>query len=226
MKLARRFFSLSLATIVALAMSSSARAGIILNFGQNGTSTPVTATASGPGSTAIAGVEAVTIAGIAAAVATPVNAFLSLNLNSVAATAAATTIGPVTLISQEYTGTFSITQNSNGSGTNYLSGTVDLFAAGIAGGASLSMQSILNPVFTSSVIPLVPGPTSANFSLTGIATPPGLSLSGGTIAPFTSSVTGTFSGHAVPEPSSMALLGIGGVGWFVRGLRRRRTTVV
>jgi len=219
---------LCFATLVAFGMSSSALADVILNFAQQGGGTPLTATSS-PGSTSITGDIPVTISGIAAGIPVPINAFLNIHLNSVANTASATTVPPgVTIITQQFLGTFSITQNANGSGINYLSGSGNLLAFGIAGGSSLSLQG--SPSFSSSVIALAAGATSASFSLTGIS---GLSITNSTIASFTSSVTGTFSAAlgsssaaTAPEPSFAGMLGVGGIGWLLRAYRRRRTTAV
>jgi len=155
-----------------------------------------------------------------------ITAYLTLNATS---TNTATNTGGV--ISQTYSGSFSITQNANGSGTNYLSGNFTGLTLGIAssGGGTGTLQSSDPPYtlsLTSNYSPalLLSPPSAATFTFTGIQ--PGLGLVGTgadtTIGTFTASSSGTFSASAVPEPSSMAIAGLGALGMIGYGLRRRK----
>jgi hypothetical protein len=139
----------------------------------------------------------------------------------------ATSSGPASIsgsdITQHYQGTFCITSLAGCGGTNYLSGS---FTDEVLGaGASLTLSAAQPPdtvTFTSSVIPPsdLSLPVALSFAFSNVT--PALSISGdGSIASFTASSSGDASASIVstPEPTSLALMG---VGWFGLRLLGRR----
>jgi hypothetical protein len=200
----------------AIAFASNANALTILTFGQSGSGSPITATENvGNTQTTISGTNIpVTITGIDAALATPISAFFTLNTTST---------GPATLVAgnvvEHFGGTFSITNGA----TNYLSGTFVDAVFGLNGGTSLTLSAAQPPgsvAFTSNVIVDLFLPTAISLSFANVT--PAVSINGTSLAPFTSSVSGTFSA-AVPEPSTwaMMLLGFAGLGFAFRQSRRK-----
>jgi hypothetical protein len=194
-----------------------ANAATILTFGQTGSSNEVTATTNGAHTQTTINVTngAITVDDIAAGVTVPFSAFLDLTAVS---TGAASTLGVFT--TQDFGGSFSITSLAGGAGTNYLSGTFTDAVFGSGTSLTLSTSDPPNSVsFTSSVIPAnqltLPEGISLSFSN---VTPP-VSIIGQTVAGFHSNVSGNFSADPVPEPASIALIGVSLAGL---GLVRRR----
>ena len=196
---------------------SSAHAIPILSFGQSGNVNTITGTRTGNTTSLNATNAAVTISQIAAAIGTPINAFLTFDFDS---TSAAVMVGPN--ITQSFSGDFCITSLANCAGINYLSGDlIDIaFGANAAFNLNASTPPAANVLFTSDVITELDLNRGASFSFANVT--PLLSIVNGTIESFTSSVSGTFSaevGRVVSEPETFALLAMGLV---AVGLARRR----
>jgi hypothetical protein len=119
-------------------------------------------------------------------------------------------------IIQHYSGTFCVSSIA-GCGGNFLSGVFTDAAFGAAGGPGLTVQ-VSNPpeqlTLTSNIIPAsqLLAPSSFNLTFVNLSSP--LSIDGSTINGFTASFTGDVSASsaAVPEPASLALLGVGMLG--------------
>jgi len=229
-----RFSTLVAASAAALlflaAQALPAHAESILNFGLNN-SNSITATANGAGtsttitttgSTPTSGYQKVGITLLNGTAESPsVTAYLYLS---------ATSVDPVTSfhgsLYQDYDGTFAITKNADGTGTNYLSGTFTNFSfdsqlSGLNNGTQATLSATdptANITFTSSVISALNPPSAASFTFSNLDP---LHQTGTTIANFIASGSGTFSG-TVPEPSTLALAGFGALGLIGYGLRRRK----
>jgi hypothetical protein len=199
----------------------SAQAGTILVFGQTGIANDFTATNNGNsgalGGTALSAVNVeITITGIANSVPLP-GTFPAAYFNfSAFSTSDATTDG-AGHITQDFSGSFSITSSPGGAGTNYLSGTfIDtLFGSGT--GLTLTGSGPGVPTLSSDVISSLGQTRAISLSFTDV-TPPASVTPNLTLAAFSSNVSGNFSASAVPEPASIALLGIGVAGLL--GFRR------
>lgn len=207
--------------VAAIVGMSGAHATEILTFGQSvGGTSPVSATVSGS-TTTISANAPVTITSCVYCT----GSYSGSNLFTMHATSvgSATMVGSG-FVTQTFDGSFSIMQGSE----NVLSGT---FTDAIFGaGSSLTLSasngfdgSLVN--FTSNVIPLQDLQGEKAMSLSFADVTPNVSVTGGTLAPFTASVAGTFSASlaGVPEPGSLGLMaaGFAGLAWVV-GYKRKR----
>ena len=213
---------LALLTLATVVMSTTADAGTILAFSQNGTANTSVFTANGAGtSTTIADTNvAVTISAIADAMIVPFNA--EFNLSAHSTSPVSTVLG----VSQHFSGTFSFTSGINGTGTNYLSGSFVDVLLGNNGGTFLLLGASTPPstdvLLTSDVIApaLLGEPRSLALAFTAVT--PTVAVDNQTLASATASVSGNLSAVAVPEPSTiaLALTGLGTLGLIVA--RRRK----
>jgi hypothetical protein len=203
----------------ALAFPSFAYAVPIIQFAQTSGSNTITATAN-------AGDTATTISGTDVAVNVAQNlggtlgaAFLDLNATSVDSAVAVGT-GAV----QHYNGTFSVFTGAGMTGLNLLSGVFTDAALGVGGALTLAIGAPPDTLnLTSDEIPAAElvNPDAASFGLTNVS--PAINIAGSTINSFTATVAGNVSSSvaAVPEPASIALLGMGMLGLGMLRYRRQ-----
>jgi hypothetical protein len=213
------------AGLLGLAFSiSSAQAGTILVFGQDGTSNQFIATNNGlagaaGGTTLSASNIAVTITGIDNALPMPLGfpqGFFNLSATSVSNA----TVNSAGQITQDFSGSFWLTSLAGG-GTDYLSGAFSDAVFGSGAGLVMTASGPLGvPTFASDVISALGQMRAVSLSFTSV-TPPEFVTADQTLGAFTSSVSGNFSG--APEPASLVLLGVGVTGLIVLRYGCKRT---
>jgi hypothetical protein len=220
-----------LATLVGIgvagfaSMISSARAGTILIFGQDGLSNQFVATNNGSmgkaGGTTLSAVNIpVTIDAIAGVAPMPPSfphAFFTLSAQS-DSNAERLNSGQIV---QDFTGWFAITSLPGG-GTNYLSGTFYDAVFGSGTGLVMTGSGPLGvPTFTSDVIGALAQTRGMSLAFTNVTSPAGITWNK-TLGAFSSNVSGSFS--ATPEPASVVLLAMGASVLLAIGRRFRRRT--
>ena len=216
------------AGIIGLALTmSSARAETILVFSQNGITNEFTATNNGStgaaGGTTLSAVDIpVTITGIANVLPMP-GSFPDAYFNLSATSVSNATLDAENFITQQFTGSFSITSLPGGSGANYLSGSFYDATFGNGSGLAMTASGALGvPTLTSGLIAALS--ETRGFSLAFANVTPDAYITGNmTLGAFSSSVSGGFS--AEPEPASVVLLPIGLLGLLAYSYRTKRTGV-
>ena len=222
------------ASLAVVVLCSAAQAGTIVQFGETNPADVITATASG-------GVTSFSTAGNAdgGGVSVPVtitNLFGTpgLSIPAFETFVGVSTTGPASSVLgvavQAVTGTIEITSGIGGTGINYVTATftnptLPATVGGLIGGDQLQLGAAGPPdtlLLTSSLGILGP-PTSMTLAFSNVEPP--VAISGTTLAGFTGQNAGTFAATAIPEPASVALLGIGMSGLIA--LRRffKRTSV-
>jgi hypothetical protein len=209
--------ALLLALIASIVAAPLAHATQISAFGQTSGSNTVQATVNGTNSQTTLSVTNATV-DLTQFINGPLNG-LDFNLSATSIDAAQP-IG--TAVIQHYNGSFCISTGPGCTGNDVLSGTFSDAAFGAVGGPGL-VVNVNNPpdqlALSSDVVSpaLLVAPNTFGLTFSNLA--PALAIQGTTIAPFTASFSGTVSASAAPEPTGLAVMGVGLLGLTL--LRRR-----
>lgn len=197
-----------------LATTTLANAAVILTFGQSANNQAITATENGPQTATTLSATDVAIGITQIENGVPVGAFFDLS-----ATSDGSAVPILGGTAQKFSGSFSINSLADNTGTNYLSGTFTDVTFGTGPGGALSVGAPPDALtFTSDVITTLDLPAAIGLGFANVL--PAFQQVGDSIGSFTSSVSGTFSASVVPEPASLALLGVGMFG--IAAFKRRR----
>jgi hypothetical protein len=200
---------LLLASVALLGLTSVANATLVASFSQNPSVTPtVTATDNGT-------VTDITVSSVSTAITAGNGSILGNALFSLTAASIDPATTLLTAVIQHYSGSFCFTSLAGCGGTNFLSGTFSDAAFGALGGPGLAVN-VNNPpdtlTLTSSVIPASQLLAPSTFGLSFANLAPNLFIDGTTIGAFTADFSGTVSASSVPEPTSLAVMGVGLLG--------------
>jgi hypothetical protein len=203
------------ATAITLALPASAT--LVLNFGQiSGSNTIVATTNLADTQTTISGTDVVIN------VTQDLGGFLGPAILNLSATSVDPAVAIGSSVLQHYAGSWQITSGPGGTGTNYLSGTFTDALFGTGPSLTLSVGAPPDTITTSSdQIPSIDLglPEAISLSFTNVLPP--VSITGTTLAAFSSGIAGNFSATPVGEPGAFALLGVGLLGLgMVRQVRR------
>jgi PEP-CTERM motif len=219
-QISRKLGIAAVALIGAIA-ASGASAGTILVFGQTGTLSNFEATRVGGTTTLSADDIGIIITAIENGGVLP--AFFNLTATNISDAVSA--MGTIT---QSFAGSFTITSLAGGGGVNYLSGS---FSDGVFGsGSGLTLTASTGTpgedvtFFVGAGSPITSLGLERAISLSFTAVSPPVSIcnpADPTLCAFTSNVSGNMSANDVPEPGTLALLGLGLAGLGFVGRRKQ-----
>jgi hypothetical protein len=205
---------------VAIAGLASANAANLITFSQTSNTNEVTATTNlADTQTTLTVNDALVAIGQLITGPPPPTAFFDLNATSIDAT---TTI--LSAVIQHYSGSFCISTATGCGGTDVLSGTFSDAAFGALDGPGLVVNVNDPPdtlALSSSLIPASDLLAPSSFGLTFTNVSPVLAIAGTTLAPFSATFAGDASATPIPEPSTLAVMGLGLLG-LVASRRPRR----
>jgi hypothetical protein len=193
----RRTCALACATL--LLLTSSSRAGTVLQFSQVAPTSSVTGSESS-GTTTLSATSVPVILSNYNGVPQPPGIVVYETLTATSITTATSASGTVT---QDYSGSVSFTASPGGAGANYLTATFsDAVFSGKGNSASLN-STFPNLTFTTNIPGVTFGPITGLSLAFSDVTPP-VSITSGSVSSFTASNAGTASA-SIPEPGTLWL---------------------
>jgi hypothetical protein len=203
---------LAASATLAIAAAPAAHETQIITFGQVGSTSTVTGTASGGVTTIVIKNALADISQIVTGGAPIDNVYVNLG---------ATSTAPAQLLAgifdeQSYKGSFCISSGKGCTGVDYLNGTFTDAVFGNKGGSQLTVNVSDPPdslALSSGVIPAkwLVAPSALGFTFTDVGPSVAITGSGSkaTIRSFTAAFAGDVSASAVPEPATWAMLVLG-----------------